>query len=668
LNDFSEPRYKRGARTFAIVTFVAPPGTGKSRLLDDTVRGQIAAVLCDDGVPTQLFDPSEKLLLAITFNGGTTKRCVHQVASRCLLEFFCGQPEFEKSADEVLGRIDVELAWMFPGRSVAEIETAVINALEELFFRARDRPMGRTVLLVDEINLVGDVVAQDDLYRLLVGWIDAGGVLAPIGAVGRRGAVFSGVTISSPWARECECGRTIVQLALGRFDVWDKNAQMAVMRTVNAHPPWAHLADLPDQLWCLFAATGGRPRDIEGILTSLSDLEDLSNVTPSRLMTELFNIDPSGAVDVFSRYLLPSMVSLPLYPQLGDAVTQFGRDIASRALHNADLLAAISEATKSWSAAPSVSLRFSKCLRGSIHSAFLPLVEATTFYTLRGNGKDFEHVWVLLLQMHLLLQFNVRQGTDCDQFWPQATPFVPIGGRPSPSGDLLDVFARGGARESALFAKLDENRIYEVGGSTVHRKLQLKNAEPPVMLWENLWTGVVRGANQRELPRLFLANWHATTDVVWQSPALVYFSLRVHKAIDFMLLAGEANGSGAAAPHIYMFQCKAWCDSVAAAAVQQMVDDLDVQLDVLLSPACKRNVLRRAGVDSKNQVTLCIAALKFGDNFTFKTAQSCTKKKLIVSPFNVALFDAAQVAALGGAALSTTRFMHDIQGKLARKC
>jgi hypothetical protein len=34
LTDFSEPRYKGGNQSFAIATAVAPPGTGKSRLLD----------------------------------------------------------------------------------------------------------------------------------------------------------------------------------------------------------------------------------------------------------------------------------------------------------------------------------------------------------------------------------------------------------------------------------------------------------------------------------------------------------------------------------------------------------------------------------------------------------------------------------------------------------
>jgi hypothetical protein len=51
------------------------------------------------------------------------------------------------------------------------------------------------------------------------------------------------------------------------------------------------------------------------------------------------------------------------------------------------------------------------------------LVRATTFCELRGDGNDFENVWVLLLQTHLLLQHRVRLGSDFDEFWPQAEIF-----------------------------------------------------------------------------------------------------------------------------------------------------------------------------------------------------------------------------------------------------
>lgn len=181
------------------------------------------------------------------------------------------------------------------------------------------------------------------------------------------------------------------------------------------------------------------------------------------------------------------------------------------------------------------------------------------------------------------------------------------------------------------------------------------------MMWHNLWVDVVRGgADVKTLV--------ASADVKWQSPALVYFTLRTHEAIDFMLLVGEAGGSGASEPHVYMFQCKAETRAcVAASELQTIVAKLDAQLDNLLSANCKRNVLRCAGVRSKKQVTLCVAALKIGENFTFKPHEYDKKKTLIRPPFNVVLFDAAAIAGLGGAAFNTTVFMRDIQGKLERK-
>jgi hypothetical protein len=75
LCDFSKPRYAGGDDSYAIAT--------GNTVLDDTVRGLIAADKSGD----VLFDPSDKLLLAITFNGATASKCVHDVASRCVLEF-----------------------------------------------------------------------------------------------------------------------------------------------------------------------------------------------------------------------------------------------------------------------------------------------------------------------------------------------------------------------------------------------------------------------------------------------------------------------------------------------------------------------------------------------------------------------------------------------------
>ena len=162
LCDFSEPRYAGGGDSYAIATAAAAPGTGKTRLLDDTVRGLIAADKSGD----VLFDPSDKLLLAITFNGATTRACVHNVASRCVLEFFCCQPAIDaasliastdavknRGANKMLGAIDAELSRLVRG-SVADVERDVLTAVEALFFNARGGTLGRSVLLVDEISHV----------------------------------------------------------------------------------------------------------------------------------------------------------------------------------------------------------------------------------------------------------------------------------------------------------------------------------------------------------------------------------------------------------------------------------------------------------------------------------------------------------------------------------
>jgi hypothetical protein len=77
-----------------------------------------------------------------------------------------------------------------------------------------------------------------------------------------------------------------------------------------------------------------------------------------------------------------------------------------------------------------------------------------------------------------------------------------------------------------------------------------------------------------------------------------------------------------------MFQCKARTrDNVAAAGLQEIVGKLDVKLDKLFSRAFEGNVLRRAGINSKKQVTLCVAALKIGDDFTFAPGEPKTRTR-----------------------------------------
>jgi hypothetical protein len=165
-----------------------------------------------------------------------------------------------------------------------------------------------------------------------------------------------------------------------------------------------------------------------------------------------------------------------------------------------------------------------------------------------------------------------------------------------------------------------------------------------------------QGSTEADSPPL----WADSSDVLWQSPSLVYFTLPTHQAIDFMLLVGDENGTGATAPHVYMFQCKARMSSVTPTTLQPIVDSLDAKLDELLSKPFESHVLRRAGITSKKQVTLCVAALKIG---------KFDAKKDIARPpaFNVVLVDAAAFRGLGGAAFSTTRFMRFIEGKLVQE-
>jgi hypothetical protein len=450
LCDFSKPRYDGGVEQFTIATAVAAPGTGKSRLLDDTVVGQIKS----GGMS---FDPSGALFLPITFNGGTTRECVHDVASRCVLEFFCGQPVIDdatliastdavknRGANKMLGAIDDELSRLVRG-SVANVERDVLDALEALFFNARGGTLGRSVLLVDEISKAS--MREQAVYRSVVDWVDDGAVevAGRPGVRSRRGAVFTGLSVVSPWAQETASARSVVRLALGLFDVWDAKVQDAILRDVRKRPKWANVTSLPAAFWSLLASAGGRPRDIENVLFRLQDVERINSVTEGRLMEVLSIPVVHDEHVVFRRYLLPSLLNVNFGVHAGADATQFGLDVTSRSLRNSDLLA-----DTSLSSVPSVSLRFFTCLKGQLQSVFERLVRATTFCELRGDGKDFENVWVRLLQTHLLLQHRVRLGSDGKFFWPLDEL------SPRPIGNTLQMFAGDGVRESALFEEPDK--------------------------------------------------------------------------------------------------------------------------------------------------------------------------------------------------------------------
>jgi hypothetical protein len=292
-----------------------------------------------------LFDPSDKLLLAITFNGATTRACVHEVASRCVLEFLCCQPvindaTLNKGADAntVLDAIDAELSRLVRG-PVATVEQDVLDALEALFFNARGSSLGRSVLLVDEISKATN---EGDVYRSVVEWVDAGGVRVAgrSGFHSRRGAVFTGLSVQTPWAQETASGRSVVRLALGLFDVWDPQLQDAILFDMRKRPKWANVTILPAAIWSLLASAGGRPRDMEDILELMSQTGEHIDKVNHDVLLPLLSSPILGSEDVvFRRYLLPSLLNVQFLVHDGTNPTQFGLDVTSRALCNSDLLA-----------------------------------------------------------------------------------------------------------------------------------------------------------------------------------------------------------------------------------------------------------------------------------------------------------------------------------------
>jgi hypothetical protein len=211
----SESR-QTGLRDFSIAVTVAAPGTGKTRLLDDALR-----------MPLDTKHFAHVLRLAITFNGTTGGAFAHPIAARVLREFFCG-PAAETS-NVVLKKIDKQLSRLFPSDDVNTVARSVLDALEALYFQQRgDGTLGRSVLLIDEISKAllltadKDKLCEDSVYRTVVSWIDAS-----LKANGRRGAVFTALTIESPWADASSAGRPLVRLPLGTFDVWDAAVQRA---------------------------------------------------------------------------------------------------------------------------------------------------------------------------------------------------------------------------------------------------------------------------------------------------------------------------------------------------------------------------------------------------------------------------------------------------------
>jgi hypothetical protein len=622
----SESR-ETGLSEYSIAVTVAAPGTGKTRLLDDALR-----------MPLDTTHFAHVLRLAITFNGMTSGAFAHPIAARVLREFFCG-PAAETS-NVVLKKIDAQLSRLFPSDDVDTVAQRVLDALEALYFQLRGGVLGRLVLLIDEISKAlllmadKDNLCEDSVHRTVVWWVDA--------AKGRRGAVFTGLTIESPWAKVSRSGRPLVGLPLGTFDIWDATVQRAVEQ--QAQIEWANVGSFTQEVWSLLAATGGRPRDIFRVVELLQRTARGAIATAEQrvLLNALYAVP---ADMVFGRYLLPSLLSINFELFADGLPTQFGRHAASPALLNADQLATTKPAV------PAVSLRYVDSLpegddgRNNLHASMRALVAALTFCKLDGTGKDFERAWVLLTYSMLQLQFLVRKD---EAFWPTPDePGVKLGGPARPTVREIDVFAGDNNRIEALFACPSKRHVFEAPGSTIRRKVPVDET-PTLALWKNAWAATVEPGAAEDVPN----GWPMTLDVEWRPWTVVYFSDAGNAAIDFMLLVGEAGGMGASEPHVYVFQSKApSAENVAQAKVAEIAHKLQAKLNVLFGEShASTHVLRLAGIQSARQVTLCIAALNYGK----------VDLKALGAPFNVVLFDSADFRGLGGAAFRDTWFFRSM--------
>jgi hypothetical protein len=610
-----------GLRDFSIAVTVAAPGTGKTRLLDDALR-----------MPLDTKHFAHVLRLAITFNGLTGGVFAHPIAARVLREFFCGPADIV--ADDVLKKIDAQLSRLFPSDDVDTVARSVLDALEALYFQQRgDGALGRSVLLIDEISkallLTADKgeLCENLMYRTVVSWVDAS-----LKANGRRGAVFTGLTIESPWADASSAGRPLVGLPLGTFDVWDAAVQRAIEH--EARSMWPGFGAIDRRLWPLLAATGGRPRDVLLVLERLKEWRaNLADAEDEALLSAL-RVDDADST--FSRYLLPSMLGVEFDTFLSGRSTQFGNDAASSALLNADVLAAKQRDV------PAVSLRYSRSFPASadhLRHVFAALVKATVFCKLDGSGTDFKRAWALLTYSMLHLQHTARKD---EAFWP--TPYkrgVYLGGPARPTVREIDVFANND-RIEALFACPSKRHVFEAPGSSIRRKMWLR--KPTLALWNNAWTATVAPGAAEDVP----SGWPMTLDVEWRPWTVVYFSDVINAAIDFMLLVGEAGGTGDKEPHVYVFK---GAENVAQAKVAEIAHKLQAQLNVLFGEShASTHVLRLAGIQSARQVTLCIAALNYGK----------VDLKALGAPFNVVLFDSAAFRGLGGAAFRDTCFFRSM--------
>jgi len=451
--------------------------------------------------------------------------------------------------------------------------------------------------------------------------------------------VITALDYIGPGAEFSWAGRKLLWLQLGAFDVWSDAAQAAISGEARLVGLLQAGQALDERVWSLLAATGGRPREIS---TSLARLKGTKLTDPrgSSLMKALFTSEVS---EVLQKYLLPSMLGVLFDPFVGrKSLTQFGSDATDLGLLNAD------EVVLSGVRAPTVALAYiESSVDDVLCDVMKALVEATAFCSLEGSGKDFEHAWVLLVFSHLLLQHNVRVGGDVQNFWPRATDGRQLGGPERPTATAIEVFQKAGVfRGDALFLMPYPTRVHKA--PLIACKIMFAPVVPPTLaIWDDLWVpNVCAGVSP--------SAWSmATCDVEWRASTVVYFSKVTRTAIDFMLLVGNANGTGDAQPHVYMFQCKTLegSASTTSVTVHGVVANIQKHLKRLFSKRFAGHVLRRAGITSVAQVTVCVNALMFG---------SLVDASTLTVPFGVVLFDESDFRALGGAAFENTKFFRDL--------
>jgi hypothetical protein len=227
--------------SYQVAVTLAPPGTGKSRFLDDAMR-----------MPLESRDFDHILRLAISFSGTTFGLYHYPVSARILHQFFVRDVPLGEMS-KLLGAIDKMLLAQFDGAGEDKVAPAVIAAIEALYFQQRGGKLGRTVLLVDEISKVEfqpsrgneamlataaynvqrrrlttpNAANEEAAYRILANFVDDA-PLSQSAKRGRRGCVITALKFVEAGAASKSSGRDLLWLPLGKFDVWDKTTQLHI--------------------------------------------------------------------------------------------------------------------------------------------------------------------------------------------------------------------------------------------------------------------------------------------------------------------------------------------------------------------------------------------------------------------------------------------------------